>query len=72
MSPAPASSKKSAPTYGKPEKANWVVVFTFWLFIVVALGAIIWMVASSPGEKHLTCRQGVATSIIGFGNCTEE
>jgi hypothetical protein len=70
--------KKAAPAkppvYGKPEKPHIVTLILEWGFVAFAVGAIIWMIAVNPPQKHLSCTRpgGHSASLIEFGTCVEE
>ncbi len=71
MSPE-AKTPKPKPTYGKPEKPDTKGQIIKYGFIILALIAMIWMIATNARQKNLVCNSGGTTSLIGFGSCTEE
>jgi hypothetical protein len=76
MSPDKISSDKKTPPkplpFGQPEKPNWVTRGLIIGFLVLAVGGMIWMIKNDSGEKRLTCHSNVASSLTGFGSCSEE
>ena len=71
MSPAP-SPQKNKPKFGQPEPKNVKELVIKISIILVALGAIGWLVATASPEKTLVCRNSGPSSLIGFGSCTAE
>jgi hypothetical protein len=64
---------KKAPPKPQPADNDRRNKYLMWGFIVIGILAIGWMIYASPKEKNLNCssRNG-ATSLTGFGSCTEE
>ena len=51
---------------------NIFATLFLWAFVVLGIGGIVWMIVINPPQKKLNCRATPTTSLIGFGNCTEE
>lgn len=59
--------------YGPPEKTNWVKVFLFLVFIILGIGAIVWMIESNPRMYALKCQTYNGAGLwSAFGRCQEE
>ena len=71
MSPS-APPSKPKPKFGEPEKPDPRLTVLKWSFVVLVVGAIIWMIASNPKQRELVCHTGGGTSLTGFGTCEEQ
>lgn len=74
MSPPPNSkpASKTPLKFGKEEKSNPWKVAAIWVFVLIAIGAIIWMIATNSRQPELVCNTGAHPSLISFGSCSEQ
>ena len=68
MAPPTKPKAKTA----KTEEKDLVKTILTWGFVVCGIGAIVYMVAMNPKQKHLNCSRASTGSFMGFGTCTEE
>lgn len=65
-------TKKTGYTRKEQPPKTFMAKWGGWIFVGVAVVAIIGVILASPRQKNLVCNSVGQTSLIGFGSCTEE
>jgi hypothetical protein len=63
---------KKPPAPPQPDKTPTGTRVAQWLFIIVALGAIVWMIHTLPRNRALVCAPGFSGGPTSFGTCHYE